>query len=133
MIRFITALALSAALFAGVVASAAQLPIEGGTVQAGVTEVASCDSDGVIAAYTVGWVDGRFVVSEVTISDIHADCLGKTITIVVVDAFDQVRAASRTIVAADSQSFPLETFMSAFQFSFSRLAVEIHDTPAGRF
>ena len=129
MLRLITALAVGGALFAGVIASAAQLTINGGTLQAGVATVGSCDTDGVVASYTLAFTGGQFGVSAVTISGINSACSGKTMSIYLMDSagatLGQAQATLPATGFTGSETFAISPAASAA--ALTGLAVDIHD------
>lgn len=126
MIRLITALAVGGALFAGVVASAAQLTITGGTLQAGVATVGSCDTDGVTASYGIAFSGTGFGVTSVTVSGINAACGGKTMAIYLLNSSGTtLGTATGLLDASGSKTFTITPAASASELT--SLAAEIHD------
>jgi hypothetical protein len=75
--------------FSLIAASAASLGgIDTSQVGADATFVGSCDTDGVDAVFgdpSIG-ASGRYVVTEVTVSDIDEACIGQTLQVDVTDA-----------------------------------------------
>lgn len=88
MKRFIGALLVGTFVFAGVLASAAALPVTGGTVQVGTDVTLACDPDGV----TVSWqVDQNGVATSATISGVNdVTCAGQELYIFPLNAVGQV-------------------------------------------
>lgn len=91
---FIALMALLGAAFA----SAANLNVNGGTLQAGSYGDLTCDADGVEVAYTTNYVDGVWKVTDVVISGIDDTCSGTTIAVVLIlDGESAVGPVSGTI------------------------------------
>ncbi len=84
------ALALAVVGIAGLsLASASQLTVNGGTIQAGTTTTASCDADGVAAKFASSWstaAPAGYKADTVTISGIDAACAGGDMKVSVVKA-----------------------------------------------
>ena len=79
------AIALAVIGIAGLsLAAAATLDVNGGTLQAGTSLDAACDTDGVTIAYTTSVVVGAYTVSALTIKDVEVACAGKTIEATIV-------------------------------------------------
>lgn len=71
-----------------VAASAATLgTITSDDLGSGVTVVASCDSDGLNLGYTVEYdsVEGAYIVTDVNVSGIDADCAGQALSLTLKD------------------------------------------------
>ena len=106
------AVVLAVLAFSLIAASAASLGgINTSEVGADATFVGSCDTDGVDAVFADPTVDssGRYVVASVTISGIHADCLGQRLSVDVTDSglvslgsgsVDPIAASSETVTFA---------------------------------
>lgn len=89
MRKKVLAVVMAVLAFSLIAASAASLGgINTSDVGADATFVGSCDTDGVDASFADPTVDasGRYVVASVTISGIHADCLGQLLSVDVTDA-----------------------------------------------
>jgi hypothetical protein len=74
--------------FGGAFASAAGLGITDGSLGAGVTLVASCDTDGVTLGYTTAYdaTSGTYKTATVNVTGIAAACAGKKLDITVKNA-----------------------------------------------
>lgn len=88
--------AIGGTLLAGAVGSAAALTVNGGTAQTG-NASATCDPDGVDVSYTVSAGN----ITDVTVSGIHADCIGATLSVTVNNGVDGVGS---TTIAAGSET-----------------------------
>lgn len=96
-------------VFAGVFALAASLGgITGDRVGADNTVVASCDSDGVSAAYATAWdaTDKRYEITSVTVSGVSDTCDGQTMSVSLTDSSGaQIGSGSVAIPTSAATSF----------------------------
>ncbi|HHX65876.1 MAG TPA: hypothetical protein GX702_13420 [Chloroflexi bacterium] len=87
MIRTLGALVIIAIIISAVYASAAGLAVSGGTIQAGVSSNLICQPDGdpIDLQWTVGWDStlGVFTTTQAVVGNIHSDCAGKQMMLVV--------------------------------------------------
>ncbi|MBX9245786.1 hypothetical protein ICW40_13340 [Actinotalea ferrariae] len=81
------AIALAVVGIAGLsLASASTLQVTGGTIQAGTSLNAACDTNGVAAAFESAWAATQYKADKVVISGIEAACSGGTIRVSVLNA-----------------------------------------------
>ena len=83
MKRILLVMAVVAALSSAAFASAAWLPVQGGTVQAGYDYSLSCDPDGVqVTAWAVNTIVGPYEgIDWVTISGVDKNCAGNDLVV----------------------------------------------------
>jgi hypothetical protein len=107
--KTLLALALSLAVFGGVFATANTLNgITSNTVSADNTTVASCDPDGVSAAYGTAWdtTDKRYEITSVTVSGVAGTCDGETLNVSLTDSAGvQIGSGSVAIPTSAATSF----------------------------
>src|SRR6266540_5699688 len=87
--RTVLALLASLAVFVSLYAMAASLGgITSDNVSADSTVVASCDSDGVTAAYVTAWdaTDKRYEITTVTVGGVADTCDGRTLSVTLTDS-----------------------------------------------
>jgi hypothetical protein len=84
MKRLIIALLVGGAVFGTVWGVAAGLQVSGGSVQVGSDNTLQCDPDGVSVSYNI---DYNGVVTSVQVNDIHSDCTGNRLIVVLKDGF----------------------------------------------
>ena len=84
MPRLVVALIASSALFAAALGAAAQLPVDGGTIQAGSDATRVCDPDGVTVTYRLQFdvANVAIKIRAVAIKGIHPSCGGSTVVAV---------------------------------------------------
>lgn len=99
MKRLLTALLAGAAVFTIAFASAAQLGVNGQTIQAGVDTDLRCDFDGVDAGW--GLETDTNLVTSVRIENIDANCNGDTLFVKVNDS----AATHSAVIDSTSESF----------------------------
>ena len=120
------AVVLAVLAFSLIAASAATLGgIDTSDVGADATFVGSCDSDGVDAVFSdpVIGATGRYVVTAVTISDIHANCVGQLLQVDVTDSGLTSLGGGSVVVTGPSE---LVTFVApADAEAVTRIAVSI--------
>jgi len=90
-------------------ASASTLNLTGGTLQAGVTDLADCQTGTVTASVAAGAFQATpargFKAGNVTLSGLSATCSGKTVTVALLDASNtQLTSLTGTLTAATSIS-----------------------------
>ena len=103
--RLLVALALGAAVFAGVYAMAASLPVSSTRLGSGDAVVASCDTDGVATSYTVGYsVTGSagYKIDSAEISGVAPACAGGEMKVTLTGAADASLAERTQTVSASS-------------------------------
>lgn len=107
--RTVLALILSLAVFGGVFATANTLNgITSNKVSADNTTVASCDSDGVSAAYGTAWdaTDKRYEITSVTVSGVADTCDGENLNVTLTDSAGvQIGSGSVAIPTSVATSF----------------------------
>jgi hypothetical protein len=94
------ALALALALTVGSAVAGAAASLGGITTSLGADDatVGSCDPDGVVATYRVGFTAGiGFTVLEVHVAGTHADCNGKRIDVVLTRGGSSLGTAGGTV------------------------------------
>jgi hypothetical protein len=104
MKRLFIASALGLIAFSSVFALAATLGgISPASLGADDAAVTSCDSDGVSAGYSTSYDEGvpGFVVSDVIVSGIDDDCIGKTIDVVLTEDGANVGEGDAVVAAGD--------------------------------
>ena len=84
MPRLVVALIASGALFAAALGAAAQLPVDGGTMQAGSEATRACDPDGVTVTYLLQFdvANVAIKIRAVAIKGIDPSCGGSTVVAV---------------------------------------------------
>lgn len=107
--RFVVSVLAGLVVFTAVFAMAASLGgITSGGVGADSTTVAACDSNGVTAAYTVGWdvTDERYEVSAVTVGGVSDTCDGLTLSVSLTDSTGaQIGTGTLTLPTSAATSF----------------------------
>ena len=103
MRKRLTAIALAALVFSLIAASAASLGgINTADLGADATVVASCDTDGVDADYTLTYVPGapgNFDVATVGVTNINVACNGYDIDVSLGDGTSEIGTGSDTVAA----------------------------------
>lgn len=104
MLRKIAVLALLVVVIAAAFASAANLTVDGGTIQAGVDQSVYCDANGV---YVDGWglETDDDTVRSVRIGDIDTACKGSEMFVKVLGANASVLFSGKVTVATPMHSF----------------------------
>lgn len=116
--RLIVAIIAALMVFAAVFAVAASLSVTSPTLGAGTSTVASCDTDGVTASYTVAYTAaaGGYTVTNVNVTGIATPgCDGKTMKVTLVGASD-ASLAEQTATLATPVASP-----TAFSFAASNV------------
>ena len=107
--RTILALLASLAVFASLYAMAASLGgITSDNVGADSTVVASCDTDGVTAAYVTAWdaTDKRYEITSVTVGGVADTCDGRTLSVSLTDTTGvQIGSGSLVLPTSGATSF----------------------------
>ena len=110
MRRVMAAVVVGSVVFTTVLASAANLMVDGGPLGAGASVVSSCDTDGVTTTFTAGFdaIQG-YTVTGVTISGIDAvACAGRTISTRLTDGSDlSVGAGGPVAVTGATVTVPI--------------------------
>lgn len=107
MFKKVLVLTLLFVLVAAAFAAAAELPVSGGTIQAGVDDTLYCDPDGV---YVPGWgleTDDN-TVRSVRIAGIHPDCAGNEMFVKIYGpdpAAKPLYSGQMTLTGADQETF----------------------------
>jgi hypothetical protein len=111
--RTILALLASLAVFASLYAMAASLGgITSDNVGADSTVVASCDTDGVTAAYVTAWdaTDKRYEITSVTVGGVADTCDGRTLSVSLTDSSGaQIGSGTLSIPTSGATSFAVAT------------------------
>jgi len=98
----LTAVVLAVLVFSLIAASAASLGgINQADLGADATLVASCDTDGVVVDYQLSFdfVTGQFDITDVDVSDIHANCNGDDIYVEIGASGANIDFGSGTVAA----------------------------------
>jgi hypothetical protein len=107
--RTILALLASLVVFASLYALAASLGgITSDSVGADSAVVASCDTDGVTAAYVTGWdaTDKRYEITSVTVGGVADTCDGRTMSVSLTDSGGaQIGSGTLVIPTSGATSF----------------------------
>jgi len=107
--RTVLALMVSLAVFGGLYAMAASLGgITSDNVSADSTVVASCDTDGVTAAYVTAWdaTDKRYEITSVTVGGVADTCDGRTLSVSLTDPTGaQIGSGTFSIPVSGATSF----------------------------
>jgi hypothetical protein len=107
--RIILALMVSLAVFGSLYAMAASLGgITSDSVGADSTVVASCDTDGVTAAYATSWdaTDKRYEITSVTVGGVADTCDGRTLSASLTDSTGaQIGSGTFSIPTSVATSF----------------------------
>ena len=102
------------------IASAAALTVNGGAVQAGQDNTLACDPNGVEIAYTLGVFapaappNSGFPVTGVSVSDIHGDCVGKNIDVVLTKADGSQIASGSILIGGATQAVSTAPSVDAY-------------------
>ena len=102
MRKRLTAVVLAVLVFSLIAASAASLGgINQADLGADATIVASCDTDGVVVDYQLSFdfVTGQFDITDVDVSDIHANCNGDDIYVEIGASGASIDSGSGTVAA----------------------------------
>ena len=100
MKRFATAIAVGSIVAALVAGSAASLGGINSALGADSAVVASCDSDGVTATYSLLVSAGGFVVDRVTVGGIDPSCVGRRLDVVLTRGGGSIGSGFGTVTAA---------------------------------
>jgi hypothetical protein len=107
--RTILALLVSLVIFGSLYAMAASLGgITSDSVGADSTVIASCDTDGVTAAYVTGWdaTDKRYEITTTTVGGVSDTCDGRTMSVSLTDTSGaQIGTGSLVIPTSGATSF----------------------------
>jgi hypothetical protein len=98
MTRLFVSLALVLALAVAAFGAAAALNVNAGNLQAGMAYVGQCDSGGVDVAFTTAFQNGDIYVTGVTVSNIHANCNNRTLTVWLTDSSGNSIATGSTVI-----------------------------------
>ena len=107
--RIVLALLVSVAVFGSLYAMAASLGgISSGNLGADTSIIASCDTNGVTAAYATAWdaTDKRYEVTSVTIGGVADTCDGQTLNVSLTDSSGaQLASGTLSIPTSAATSF----------------------------
>jgi len=126
--RRLTAMMLAVVGLAGLgLASAAQLNVTSGSLAAGTSVVASCQTSGTVSVgFTTGYVTGGYQATGVTFSGVHAGCAGRTIEVQLLNGTNPVGTVPSRLVPAGGGTFSTLTFTGVPVTSITGVAVVIH-------
>ncbi len=111
------------------IASAAALTVNGGAVQAGQDNTLACDPNGVEIAYTLGVFapaappNSGFPVTGVSVSDIDANCVGKTIDVVLTNLAGAQIATGSIAIGGTPQAVVTAPAVDAFLVEDVHIAI----------
>lgn len=108
-------------------ASAAQLDVTSGSLAAGTSVVASCQTAGTISVgFTTAYAPGGYQATAVNLSGVHANCAGRTIEVQLLNGATPVGTVPSRQVPVGGGAFSTPAFPGVPVTNITGVAVVIH-------